>query len=74
MKEVFFWYDARTDEVKEALTTEAFMDTTQVFWSRELLDVKNYRTNLLAPADHLSYEQQCEMHQSGELNMDREGP
>lgn len=74
MKEIFFWYDACTDEVKEALTTEAFMDKTTVFWSRELLDVKNYRTNLLAPAEYLSYEMQCELHASGELDMDRMGP
>ena len=78
IRESIFWYDARTDEVKEAWTTEFYMSTSGVFWSRDINEVKAYRLELLAPADEvytpLTYDEQCEMHASGELDMDREGP
>ncbi len=38
IRELLFWYDERTDEVKEAFTTEFFMATSSVFWSRDRED------------------------------------
>jgi len=75
LREEFYWYDERTDEVKVAFTTEAYMDQSDVFWSREMLDVKNYRTNIKDPEleDRISYEEQCDLHACGMLDMDREG-
>jgi len=40
IKESIFWYDECTDEVKEAWTTERFMQNSQVLWSRDLADLQ----------------------------------
>jgi len=38
IRETLFWYDEASDEVKEIFTTEFFMATSSVFWSRDRED------------------------------------
>ena len=50
LRTTMYWYDERTDEIKEIFTTERYMQNSQVLWSRDLddlqydvIDLKNVR-------------------------------
>jgi len=40
IRETFYWYDERTNEIKQAWTSEYMMSTSGVLWAHTLQELK----------------------------------
>lgn len=74
IRETFFWLDELDGEIKQCISTEYRMGLSQVFWSKNFAEVKAYRKQMMEKSTRLAYQEQCDLHAVGAINMDTDLP